>query len=331
MTGPCVLVTGGAGYIGSHMVLSLRDAGRRVVVLDDLSMGTRSLVPSDVAFVEGDVGNAALVRHLIRDHAVRSVIHFAGSAIVAESMADPLKYYKNNTAAGIGLIDACTGEGIQTFVHSSTCAVYGVPDAVPIGEDAPTRPISPYGASKLALEWALRDVAALSGMTFAILRYFNVAGADPAGRAGQISRRPTHLMKIACEAATGKRGFVEINGDDYATPDGTCVRDYVHVSDLAELHRLVLQRLEQRGERLVLNCGYGHGYSVREIIDVVARVAGMDIPTRSAPRRPGDPPELVADTRRLFETLGWRPCYDDIEAIARTALAWERRLQKAAP
>jgi UDP-glucose 4-epimerase len=331
MTASAVLVTGGAGYIGSHMVLALLDAGRRVVVLDDLSLGTRDLVPASVPFIEGDVGDGALVRAAIREHGVRSVMHFAARAVVVESMEDPLLYYRNNTAAGIGFIDACVAEGIESFVHSSTCAVYGVPSTIPINEETPRQPASPYGASKLALEHALADVARVSGMAFAMLRYFNVAGADPYGRAGQISRRPTHLMKIACEAAVGKRSHVEVYGNDYETPDGTCVRDYVHVSDLVEIHRQVLHHVESERDSLVLNCGYGRGYSVREIIDVVARVAGAEIVTHDAPRRPGDPPALVADTNRLMQTLPWRPRYDDIEAIAETALAWERRLGRDGP
>ncbi len=324
---PVVLVTGGAGYIGSHALLALGDAGYGVIVIDDLSTGVRALVPREVPFVEGDVGDQALVEGLIREHDVGAVVHFAGSIVVPESVADPLKYYRNNAAASRTLIEACVRTGVRRFIFSSTAAVYGEPDHVPVAESAPTEPTSPYGRSKLVTEWMLRDVAAAHGLRYVALRYFNVAGADPAGRTGQSTPRATHLIKVASEAAVGARGHVEVFGEDYDTPDGTCVRDYIHVTDLAAAHVDALRHLEAGGETLVLNCGYGNGFSVRQVLDAVQRVAGRRLDIRPAPRRAGDPSRLVSDPRRIRERLGWRPRHDDLETMVRSAIAWERKLR----
>ena len=326
---PPLLVTGGAGYIGSHMVLALADAGWPMVVVDDLSTGRRDLVPADVPFVEGNVGDGSLMRHVIADHGCAAALHFAGSIVIPESVADPLKYYRNNTGASRVLIEACVAAGLSAFVFSSTAAVYGMPDAVPVSEDAPLLPINPYGASKLATEWMLRDTSAATGLRFAALRYFNVAGADAAGRSGQCGHQASHLIKIACETAVGKRSRMSVYGDDYATPDGTCVRDYVHVSDLATAHLAALDHLLARGDNLVLNCGYGRGYSVRQVLAAVERAAGAPLSVDGVARRPGDAPELVADPGRLCRQLDWTPAHDDLDVIVESALAWERRLFEA--
>lgn len=326
-----ILVTGGAGYIGSHAVLAFREAGYPVIVLDDLSTGVRSAVPGDATFVEGDAGDAAAVGALIAEHGVASVVHFAGSVVVPESVVDPLKYYRNNTAASANLLRACVTGGVKCFIFSSTAAVYGVPASVPVSEDLPTVPINPYGTSKLMTEWILRDTAAAHDLRYAALRYFNVAGADPGGRSGQSTRNATHLIKVACEAAVGVREGITVFGTDYDTPDGTCVRDYIHVSDLVTAHVAALRRLEGGGDSQVFNCGYGHGFSVREVLAAVQSEAGVKLDVRDGPRRPGDPPSLVSDASRMRAALRWRPRHDDIGFIVRTALSWERKLAGAKP
>jgi UDP-glucose 4-epimerase len=321
-----VLVTGGAGYIGSHAVLALRAAGRAVVVLDDLSTGDRGLVPSDVSLIVGDVADADGVGTLLRDHHVGTVMHFAGSVIVPESVADPLKYYRNNTAVSRSLIEACVTAGVGRFIFSSTAAVYGNPPTRMVTEQTPTAPVSPYGWSKRMTEQMLADVAAAHpSFRYIALRYFNVAGADPAGRAGQVTPNATHLIKLACETALGRRDALNIFGTDYPTPDGTCVRDYIHVSDLADAHICALGHLEGGGGSLVLNCGYGRGYSVRQVAAAMDRAAGRPLSKVEAPRRTGDPVELVADSSRLRDLLGWRPRQDDLDLIVWHALEWERR------
>lgn len=321
-----VLVTGGAGYVGSHVALALLAAGRRVVVVDDVSTGRRDLVPDAAVFVQGKVEDRALVAALVAEHRIAAVIHFAGSIVVPESMVQPLAYYRNNTVATQALIETCVTAGVPRFIFSSTAAVYGMPDRLPVTEDAPTAPINPYGASKLMTEWMLRDSSAAYGLRYAALRYFNVAGADPLGRSGQCSPAATHLIKIACEAVTGRRSQIALFGDDYDTPDGTCIRDYIHVADLADAHVRALDYLEAGGDSLIANCGYGRGHSVRDVLDAVARAAGMELPVQVAPRRAGDPPALVAGAERVRAVLGWKPAYDDLDLIVRHALAWERRL-----
>jgi UDP-glucose 4-epimerase len=322
-----VLVTGGAGYIGSHAVLALLDAGWPVAVVDDLSTGFRWAVPDRAAFAEGDVADRDLVTALCAEHGVGAIMHFAGSSIVPESVADPLRYYENNTAKNRRLIETAVQAGIPHFLFSSTAAVYGIPAQTPVAEDAPTRPINPYGRSKLMTELILADVAEVYPMNVGILRYFNVAGADPAGRTGLSTQGATHLIKVAVEAATGKRDHVDIFGDDFDTPDGTGERDYIHVTDLVAAHLHALEQLIARpGESFILNCGYGHGYSVMEVLDAVDRATNQRIDRRLAPRRAGDPACVVADNRRILESLGWRPERDDLDTIVADALAWERRL-----
>lgn len=325
MTDSTALVTGGAGYIGSHVAWALRDAGWRVVVLDDFSTGRRGLAPPSARIVEGDVADGALVRRLLAEERVEAVLHFAGSAVVPESVSDPLAYYRNNLSAGIELIRACLAGGVKRFIFSSTAAVYGEPEEVPVPESAPPRPVNPYGHSKLMLEQVLRDVDRAHRFPYVALRYFNVAGADPAGRSGQSGPKSTHLIKVACEVAAGLRKGMEIYGTDYDTPDGTCIRDYIHVTDLADAHLRALEHLIAGGPSLTLNCGYGFGFSVREVLKVAQQVAGRPIPAREAPRRPGDPARLVAEPGALKERLGWRPRHDDLKTIVATALAWERR------
>ncbi|MEX2647606.1 MAG: UDP-glucose 4-epimerase GalE, partial [Alphaproteobacteria bacterium] len=321
-----VLVTGGAGYIGSHAVLALIDAGHRVTVIDDLSTGVRAAVPGSVELIVGDVGDRALVGRVLASARFDTIMHFAGSIVVPESVADPLKYYRNNTAASRTLIEAAVAAGVPRFVFSSTAAVYGVPEAIPIGEDAPTRPINPYGWSKLMTEQILRDTSAATGLRHASLRYFNVAGADPAGRAGQCTPEATHLIKVAVQAAIGKRGHVEVFGDDWPTADGTGVRDYIHVSDLADAHVAVMALLRRGAASATFNCGYGRGASVRQVLDAVDRAAGGRIERRHAPRRPGDPPALVADPGRLMRAVGWTPRHGDLATIVATAVAGARKL-----
>ena len=319
------LVTGGAGYIGSHAVFALLEAGWRVAVIDDLSTGHRAAVSPEAGFFTGDVGQMSVIAGVLAQFRPSAVLHFAGSIVVPESVADPLKYYGNNTCATRTLLAACIDAGVRDFIFSSTAAVYGQPAEVPIGEDVPTRPINPYGASKLVIEWMLRDLAAAgAGLRYVALRYFNVAGADPKGRTGQATKAATHLIKVACEAVVGKRAFIEVYGNDYPTADGTCVRDYVHVADLADAHVAALDYLRNGGANAVFNCGYGTGYSVREVVDVVKRFGRLEV--RQAPRRPGDPPALIADPARLRSQTGWRPRHADLGAIVESALAWERTL-----
>ncbi|MFL6863956.1 MAG: UDP-glucose 4-epimerase GalE [Allosphingosinicella sp.] len=326
-TRPAILVTGGAGYIGSHAVLALLDGGWRVVVLDNLTTGFRWAVPEAATFVEGDIADQALVASLIREHGIGAIIHFAGSIIVPESVEQPLKYYSNNTAKSRSLIESAVEGGVRHFIFSSTAATYGIPERVPIDEATRTEPINPYGWSKLMTERMLIDTAAAHPLNFCALRYFNVAGADPAGRSGQSTAGATHLIKVAVEAAVGKRSHVSVYGSDYATPDGTGVRDYIHVSDLAAAHVDALEQLIAEPERShIMNCGYGRGFSVLEVLDAVDRVANMRIARKMEPRRPGDPDALVADNRKILATLKWRPRRDDLDTIVADALAWERRL-----
>jgi UDP-glucose 4-epimerase len=320
-----ILVTGGAGYIGSHVVRQLRERGERVVVLDNLSSGYRSAVLG-APLVVGDTGDRELVANLLRDHAVGTVLHFAAHTIVPESVSDPLKYYRNNTCATRNLLEQCDRAGVRRFVFSSTAAVYGIPDAGLAREDSPTAPINPYGTSKLMSEWMLRDLAAASQMRYVVLRYFNVAGSDPGGRIGHSAPAATLLVKVACQQAAGLRPAISIYGTDYPTPDGTGVRDYIHVEDLADAHLRALDYLDDGGESTTLNCGYGHGYSVREVLRMVERVHGQSLVVNEAPRRAGDPPTLVAHASRIRELLGWSPRFDDLETIVRTQLEWEWRL-----
>jgi UDP-glucose 4-epimerase len=324
-----ILVTGGAGYIGSHVVLQLVEAGERVVVLDDLSTGFREAVIG-AELVVGNVGDQQLVERVLREHPVDTVMHFAARTIVPESVADPLRYYGNNTCATRNLLACCREAGVARIVFSSTAAVYGIPPGGIADEDTPTAPINPYGTSKLMSEWMLRDLAAAGGPRYVALRYFNVAGCDPQGRIGQSTRKATLLVKVACEAALGKRDALAIFGTDYDTPDGTGVRDYIHVDDLARAHLDALAYLRGGGESTTLNCGYGHGYSVREVLAAVGRAHGAPVPYVEQPRRAGDPPSLIARSRRIREVLGWQPRHDDLDFIARTALAWESRLRRTA-
>jgi UDP-glucose 4-epimerase len=321
-----ILITGGAGYIGSHMVYALVDAGERVVVLDNLSTGFDWAIAGGAALVVGESGNQALVAELIRDHDVGAIIHFAASIVVPDSVKDPLSYYRNNTVNSRALIECAVKAGVRQFIFSSTAAVYGNPEQSPVQEDAPTLPISPYGWSKLMTEIMLRDASSAHGLNHVILRYFNVAGADPKGRTGQSTNGATHLIKVAVEAALGLRPKLNIFGTDYQTRDGTCIRDYIHVSDLASAHADALRHLRANGRSLTLNCGYGHGFSVREVIDTVKRVSGVDFKVEYAPRRPGDPAQIVADATQIRQTLQWQPRLADLPTIVGHALAWEREL-----
>jgi UDP-glucose 4-epimerase len=324
-----VLVTGGAGYIGSHAVLALLDAGWPVVVIDNLETGFRWAVPEAAEFVEGNIGDEALVGRTIADHGIGAILHFAGSVVVPESVTDPLKYYRNNTGNSRALLSAAVAGGVRHFIFSSTAATYGIPDSVPVSEDMPKQPINPYGMSKLMTEAMLADTAAAHPMNYCALRYFNVAGADPQGRSGQSTAGATHLIKVAVEAATGKRDGVAVFGTDYATPDGTGVRDYIHVTDLASAHVEALEALiAEPGRSHALNCGYGRGFSVMEVLDAVDRVTNLTIKRRIEPRRAGDPDALIADNRRILETLPWRPRLDDLDVIVAHALAWERSLDQ---
>jgi UDP-glucose 4-epimerase len=323
-----ILVTGGAGYIGSHMVHALVDAGERVVALDNLSTGFAWAVPSRALLVTGDSGDQALVTKLIAEHRIHSIIHFAASVVVPESVADPLKYYRNNTANSRNLIECAVKGGVRRLIFSSTAAVYGNPARVPVTEDDPTPPMSPYGSSKLRTETMLRDAGAAHGLDYVILRYFNVAGADPQLRTGQSTRNATHLIKVAVEAALGLRAKIEVFGADYPTRDGTCIRDYIHVSDLIAAHAEALAYLARGGAPATFNCGYGHGFSVLEVIDTVKRVSGVDFRVDYAPRRPGDPAEIIAASGRIRDTLGWKPQFDDLSTIVAHALEWERKLSK---
>ncbi|MFN3470057.1 MAG: UDP-glucose 4-epimerase GalE [Novosphingobium sp.] len=324
-----VLVTGGAGYIGSHAVLALRDAGWPVVVIDNLVTGFRFAVPADVPFHQGDIEDQALIARIAAEHRIGAVMHFAGSVVVPESVGNPLKYYHNNTAKSRALIEAVVRAGVPHFIFSSTAATYGTPEVSPVAEDCPQRPINPYGMSKLMTEAMLADVAAAHPLNHAALRYFNVAGADPAGRTGQSTAGATHLIKVAVEAALGKRASVGVFGTDFPTPDGTGVRDYIHVSDLAAAHVLALEALiASPRESLVLNCGYGRGFSVREVLDAVDRVAGVRIVREEQGRRAGDPAQLISDNRRIMARLPWRPRHADLDVIVAHALAWERKLDE---
>src|SRR5262245_25044333 len=321
-----VLVTGGAGYIGSHMVLALAEAGESVAVIDNLSTGFSVFLPEGVPLFIGDAGDENLVEGVIEQHNVESIIHFAGSVVVPDSMRDPLGYYSNNTFTTRNLLNAAVKRGVGRFIFSSTAAVYGNPDQVPVPEIAPTRPLSPYGFSKLMSEIMLHDVASAYGMKYAVLRYFNVAGADPQGRVGLATVGATHLLKIAVEAATGQRAKIDVFGTDYPTPDGSCIRDFIHVSDLAQAHRSALSYLRGSGDSVTLNCGYGRGYSVLETIEAVRRVSGRSFAVQYAARRPGDIMTMVADTSRIRATLDWTPQYDNLDTIATHALAWEEKL-----
>ncbi len=321
-----ILVTGGAGYIGSHMVLALLERGEDVVVLDDLSNGIRSMVAEGARFVAGRVDDKALVQQLLRDAHVTTVIHFAGSIVVPESVERPLLYYANNTGASRTLIESCVAEQVKRFIFSSTAAVYGIPSENPVAETAPTLPINPYGRSKLMTEWILDDTSRANNFHYVSLRYFNVAGADPRGRTGQSTPRATHLIKRACQVALGRQPYLEIFGTDFPTRDGTCIRDYIHVTDLVGAHLLALDHLVKVGDVITLNCGYGHGHSVRQVIASVERVTGRKIPLRESPRRLGDPPTLVADASRLRRELRWEPAHDNLDQIIASAYAWEQTL-----
>jgi UDP-glucose 4-epimerase len=320
-----VLVTGGAGYIGSHTVHELTDAGERVVVLDNLSTGYRSAVLG-APLVVGDTGDRELVAKVLNEHSVDTVLHFAAHTIVPESVSNPLKYYGNNTCATRNLLEQCDRAKVKHFVFSSTAAVYGIPDGGLAREDSPTAPINPYGTSKLMSEWMLRDLAAAADLRYVALRYFNVAGSDPGGRIGHTAPNATLLVKVACQQAAGVRPQVSVFGTDYPTPDGTGVRDYIHVEDLASAHLRALDYLARGGASITLNCGYGHGYSVREVLRMVERVNGKPLNVSEGPRRAGDPPSLVAHAGRIRDVLEWQPRFDDLETIVRSQLEWERRL-----
>jgi UDP-glucose 4-epimerase len=321
-----VLVTGGAGYIGSHMVQVLAEAGESVVVIDNLSTGFSRFLPEGVPLFIGDAADENFVEGVIAAHGVESIVHFAGSVVVPDSMRDPLAYYRNNTMTTRNLLNVAVKCGVNRFIFSSTAAVYGNPDQVPVPENAPTRPLSPYGSSKLMTEIMLHDTASAHGMNYVVLRYFNVAGADPLARIGLATVGATHLLKIAVEAATGQRARIDVFGTDYPTPDGSCIRDFIHVSDLAQAHRSALSYLRAGGASATLNCGYGRGYSVLETIEAVRRVSGRNFAVQHAPRRPGDIMTMVADTSRIRATLDWTPQYDNLETIATHALAWEWKL-----
>lgn len=321
-----VLVTGGAGYIGSHMVLALRDAGEKVVVLDNLSTGFRWAVPEDVPLVVGDFGDEDFVTETLARYEVDAITHFAAKIVVPESVSDPLGYYHNNTAKARQLIECAVEAGVEHFIFSSTAAVYGDPEHNPVTEDETLKPMSPYGRSKLMVEWMLQDTAKAHPLHYAVLRYFNVAGADPQGRSGQSTPNATHLIKVAVQAALGHRNGMDVYGTDYATPDGSCVRDYIQVTDLAQAHLDALTYLRNGGDSITCNCGYARGFSVLEVIDVVKNVSGVDFPVRLAGRRPGDPSAIVAGNARVKSALNWQPKYDDLKLIVNQALDWERRL-----
>ena len=323
-----VLVTGGAGYIGGHMALGLLDAGETVIVLDNLSTGFAWGVPEGAKLIVGDTGDTELVVRLIKEHAIDAIAHFAAKIVVPDSVRDPLGYYLNNVSNARALIEAAVNGGVKTFIFSSTAAVYGETGAEPVSEDTALAPISPYGRSKLMVEWMLNDASRAYDFRYVALRYFNVAGSDTSGRIGQATPNATLLVKVACEAAVGKRPGVAIYGTDYPTPDGTGVRDYLHVGDLAAAHVDALNYLRGGGASTTLNVGYGHGYSVREVLAAVERAAGAKLQVREEPRRPGDPPSLVARAERIRSELGWRPRLDDIDTIVWTSLEWERQLKR---
>ena len=323
-----VLVTGGAGYIGSDMVLELLDAGEPVVVLDNLSAGFAWAVAAGATLIVGDSGDRALVARLIRQHEIDAIIHFAASVVVPDSVRDPLGYYRNNTVNTRALIECAVQSGVRHFIFSSTAAVYGNPAKIPVPEEAPTQPISPYGWSKLMSEVMLRDAGRAHDLGYMILRYFNVAGADPRGRAGQSSKAATHLIKVAVETALGLRDKLDVFGIDYPTPDGSCIRDYIHVGDLVRAHSDALRCLRSGSPSLTLNCGYGHGFSVLDVVDTVKRVAGADFKVEIAGPREGDPAQIVADSQKARAALGWQPRFDDLATIVAHALAWERELMR---
>jgi UDP-glucose 4-epimerase len=325
-----ILVTGGAGYIGSHVVRQLGAAGESVITLDNLSTGFEAAVTSGELII-GDTGNAALLEDIFTTHDIDTVMHFAAHTIVPESVADPLKYYRNNTASSRTLLEAANNKGVKNIVFSSTAAVYGIPEGGKASEDSPTQPINPYGTSKLMTEWMLRDLAAAGGPNYVALRYFNVAGCEPTGRIGQSTPKATLLVKVACEAATGRRPSVSVFGTDYPTPDGTGLRDYIHVEDLAAAHLNALTYLRNGGEPTVLNCGYGHGYSVRDVLAAVEKANEAPLNVLEEARRAGDPPELIAVAERVREVLGWEPRFDDLDTIVKTALAWERKIAAQDP
>jgi len=321
-----ILVTGGAGYIGSHMVHALADAGERVVVLDNLSTGFDWAIPKAVPLVVGETGDQVLVARLIAQYEIDAIIHFAASIVVPESVSDPLGYYRNNTVNSQALIESAVKGGVRHFIFSSTAAVYGNPAKVPVGEDDATQPMSPYGSSKLMTEIMLRDAGRAHGLSYVILRYFNVAGADPQLRTGQSTKGATHLIKVAVETALGRRAKMDVFGTDYPTPDGTCIRDYIHVADLARAHSDALAYLRHGGGTQTLNCGYGHGFSVLEVVDAVKQAAKADFRVELGRRRPGDPAQIVAASDRIRSVLGWRPQFDDLTTIVNHALGWERKL-----
>jgi UDP-glucose 4-epimerase len=321
-----ILVTGGAGYIGSHTVLELIAAGEKVVVLDNLSTGFRSAVPDDVPLIVGDFGDEDLVTELLAKHDVEAIIHFAAKIVVPDSLADPLGYYLNNTAMARTLLACAVDCGVKHFIFSSTAAVYGEPVQVPVSESETLKPMSPYGRSKLMVEWMLEDTAKAHNLSYVVLRYFNVAGADPQGRIGQSTRNATHLIKVAVQTALGRRAGMEVFGTDYPTPDGSCLRDYIQVTDLARAHVDALNYLGAGGGNLTCNVGYARGYSVLDVIDVVKKVSGVDFPVRRSGRRPGDPAAIVAANDRIRAELGWTPQHDNLSEIVRQALDWERRL-----
>jgi UDP-glucose 4-epimerase len=321
-----VLVTGGAGFIGSHMVLALLDAGEKVIVLDNLSTGFRWAVPPAATLVVGDVGDQDLVRTVIRKYGVQSMVHFAGSIVVPESVADPLGYYNNNTVKSRALMEAAVATGLKQFIFSSTAAVYGNPAENPVSELAQPAPMSPYGWSKLMTEVMLADTSRAHDFNYVALRYFNVAGADPKGRSGQSTPRATHLIKVACETALGQRAHMEVFGSDYPTHDGTCVRDYIHVTDLISAHVAALDYLRSGGKSEIFNCGYSRGFSVLQVIEAVKRVSGVDFDVRFVPRRPGDPAAIVAGSQKIRDQLGWQPRHDNLDEIVRHALSWEDHL-----
>ena len=321
-----ILVTGGAGYIGSHMVLALAERAEQVVVLDNLSTGFWWAVAPEAKLVEGDIGDEALLDRLMREYKFDAVVHFAGSIVVPDSVRDPLGYYLNNTVKSRMLMACAVKAGIPRFIFSSTAAVYGNPATQPVFEDAAPAPISPYGSSKLMTEWMLKDAHVAHGLQYIALRYFNVAGGDPKGRIGQSTPRATHLIKVACQTALGQRDSLEVYGTDYDTPDGTCLRDYIHVSDLISAHVDALTHLRNGGESGIFNCGYGKGYSVLEVLKAVERVNGASLPVKYGPRREGDPAAIVAGAKRVRDVLGWQPKYENLDFIVETALAWEKKL-----
>ncbi len=321
-----ILVTGGAGYIGSHIVHELVDLGESVVVLDNLSTGFGDAVPATAQLVVGDIGDGGLIAKFLSEHRVQAILHLAASSVVPDSIANPLDYYRNNTAGSLVLLKAAVQAGVKYFVFSSTAAVYGNPQTPLVGEDTVPQPMSPYGASKLMTERMLQDAASASSLKYVVLRYFNVAGADPKLRTGQSTRAATHLIKVAVQAALGARDCMEIFGTDYPTPDGTCIRDYIHVSDLVGAHVGALGYLRDGGASTLMNCGYGHGYSVRDVVNAVKRVSGVDFAVRMQPRRAGDPAAIVADAQAIRRILCWTPAHDDLDTIVRHALSWEQRL-----